>query len=157
MDATETAPPTAQRRRTIWYFFLLSLACLIWSAQGTAIKFLDRQLGPVAITFLPFYLTTVLMVPLLLRERRRHPGVPPPGWSDWGKFAIAGIGGQVLAQLGMTWGISKSLASNGAILNLMIPVLTAVLATFMLRERITLLRVGSLVLGLLGVFLPLGR
>ena len=152
LDAIQTASPATPRRKTIWYFFLLSLACLIWSAQGSAIKFLDRQLGPVAITFLPFYVTTLLMVPLLVRERRRRPDAPRPGLRDWGKFAIAGIGGQVLAQLGMTWGISKSLASNGAILNLMIPVLTAVLATFMLRERITLLRVGSLVLGLLGVF-----
>ena len=136
----------------VWYFFLLALACLIWSAQGTAVKFLDRQLGPVAITFLPFYITTVLMIPLLIHERRSRPQADRPGWSDWRKFAIAGVGGQVLAQLGMTWGISKSLASNGAILNLMIPVITAVLASFLLRERITMLRVGSLALGLVGVF-----
>ena len=35
----------------------------------------------------------------------------------------------------MTWGISRSLASNGAVLNLMIPVITAVLASFMLHEK----------------------
>jgi len=151
----ESAPASSQptaRRGVLWYFFLLALACLIWSAQGTAVKFLDRQLGPVAITFLPFYITTVLMIPLLIQERRSRPQAERPGWADWRKFAIAGVGGQVLAQLGMTWGISKSLASNGAILNLMIPVITAVLASFMLRERITLLRVGSLALGLVGVF-----
>ena len=152
MEAVQTNSSVRVRKSTAWYFFLMALACLIWSAQGTAIKFLDRQLGPVAITFLPFYVATILMIPLLVRARRRRPNAPPPGWNDWVKFAIAGVGGQVLAQLGMTWGISKSLASNGAILNLMIPVLTAVLATFMLREKITLLRVGSLVLGLLGVF-----
>lgn len=141
------AEPPAQTRRTVWYFTLLALACLIWSGQGSAVKFLDRQLGPIAITFLPFYIATVLMAPLLLRKARRR-----PGWSDWRKFAIAGIGGQVLAQLGMTWGISKSLASNAAILNLMIPVISAVLASFMLHERITRLRVLSLALGLAGVF-----
>ncbi|MCX6915442.1 MAG: DMT family transporter, partial [Verrucomicrobia bacterium] len=52
-----------------------------------------------------------------------------------------------------TWGITKSLASNAAILNLLIPVLTAVLASFMLRERVTLLRVACLIVGLAGVFL----
>lgn len=152
METELTSPAPAQRHKAVWYFFLLALACLIWSAQGTAVKFLDRQLGPVAITFLPFYITTILMVPLLIRQRRRSSAVDRPGWGDGRKFAIAGVGGQVLAQLGMTWGISKSLASNGAILNLMIPVITAVLASFMLRERITLLRVGSLALGLMGVF-----
>ena len=66
---------------------------------------------------------------------------------------MAGVGGQVLAQLGMTWGISKSLASNAAIFNLMIPVITAVLASCMLRERITVLRVSALLIGLAGVLL----
>jgi len=142
---------SAARSRTGYYFLILSLACLIWAAQGTAVKFLNRHMGPIAITFLPFYVTTLLMIPLLRRERARHPNAASPGRADWRRFAIAGIGGQVLAQLGMTWGISKSLASNAAILNLMIPVITAVLATFMLRERLTRLRVLSLVIGLVGV------
>jgi hypothetical protein len=33
-------------------------------------------------------------------------------------------------------GISKSLATKGAILNLMIAVITAVLASFMLRQKV---------------------
>jgi len=136
-----------------WYFTLLALASLIWSAQGTAVKFLDRHMGPIAITFLPFYITTVLFVPLLIRKRRANPGARRPTWSDWGKFALAGVGGQVLAQLGMTWGIYKSLASNGAVLNLMIPVITAVLASFMLHEKLTLLRIAALGVGLVGVLL----
>jgi drug/metabolite transporter (DMT)-like permease len=57
----------------------------------------------------------------------------------------------------MTWGISKSLASNGAILNLLIPVISAVLASFMLKEKLTLLRIASLAIGLIGVvFLSVG-
>ncbi len=141
------------KSRTAWYFLLLALASLMWSAQGTAIKFLDRHMGPIAITFVPFYVTTILFVPLLLRMRRRNPNAGRPTARDWVQFAIAGIGGQVLAQLGMTWGISKSLASNGAILNLLIPVISAVLATLMLHEKITRLRLLSLGIGLTGVLL----
>jgi drug/metabolite transporter (DMT)-like permease len=141
------------KRRTAWFFLLLAMASLMWSAQGTAVKVLDRHLGPIAITFVPFYITTFLFVPLLLKLRRENPGAPSLTAGDWVQFAIAGIGGQVLAQLGMTWGISKSLASNGAILNLLIPVISAVLASFMLRERITLLRIVALTIGLVGVVL----
>ena len=137
----------------LWYFALLAAASLIWSAQGTAVKFLDRNMGPIAITFLPFYITTVLLVPLLVHKRRANPTAVWPTWSDWGKFTMAGVLGQVLAQLGMTWGISRSLAANGAVLNLMIPVITAVLASFMLREKLSLLRIASLLLGLMGVLL----
>jgi drug/metabolite transporter (DMT)-like permease len=125
----------------------------MWSGQGIAVKVLDPLLGPMAITFLPFYVTTLLFVPLLLRMRHKNPEVSSPTSRDWVQFAIAGTAGQVLAQLGMTWGISKSLASNGAILNLLIPVISAVLASFMLKERLTRLRILSLAIGLVGVVL----
>lgn len=151
MNATATSSP--RRLRTAWYFLLLALASLMWSAQGTAVKVLDRNMGPIAITFLPFYITTLLFVPLLFASRKTGESPHRPSASDWGKFVIAGVAGQVLAQLGMTWGISKSLASNGAILNLLIPVISAVLASLMLKERLTLLRVASLLIGLGGVFL----
>src|ERR1700736_5005358 len=143
----------AGKRQTIWYFCLLALASLIWSGQGIAVKVLDPHLGPIAITFLPFYVTTLLFVPLLLRLRRQNPGAPALSAGDWIRFPIAGVGGHVLAQLGMTWGISKSLASNGSILNLLIPVISAVLASLMLKERLTPLRITALLIGLAGVIL----
>jgi len=142
-----------KRHSTAWYFLLLALASLMWSGQGAAVKFLDPHLGPIAITFLPFYCTTLMAVPLLINMRRKRPSAQSPSRADWGRFIVAGVGGQVLAQLGMTWGISLSLASNGAILNLLIPVISAVLASIMLRERMSGLRIGSLVIGLVGVLL----
>lgn len=148
-----TTAVVATKSRTAWFFLLLALASLMWSGQGTAVKVLDRHMGPIAITFVPFYITTVLLLPLLLKMRRENPGAPSLSAHDWVQFTIAGVGGQVLAQLGMTWGVSKSLASNGAILNLLIPVISAVLASLMLRERITLLRVAALTIGLIGVVL----
>jgi drug/metabolite transporter (DMT)-like permease len=148
-----TTAVVSARKKTSWYFLLLALASLMWSGQGTAVKVLDRHLGPIAITFLPFYITSLLFVPLLLKMRRENPTAPKPSTGDWVKFVVAGVAGQVLAQLGMTWGISKSLASNGAILNLLIPVISAVLASLMLKERITMLRIASLTIGLIGVLL----
>jgi drug/metabolite transporter (DMT)-like permease len=148
---TTTATLASKTRKSAWYFLLMALASLIWSGQGTAVKLLNRHMGPIAITFLPFYITTLLFVPLLKKMQDDNPNRPHPSLKDWRKFVIAGIAGQVLAQLGMTWGVSKSLASNGAILNLLIPVLSAMLASLLLHERITLLRVGSLVIGLFGV------
>ena len=118
------------RKGRAWrYFALLALANLMWAAQGVAVKFLGRQLGPIAITFVPFWVTTLLLLPVLIRERRRDANPVKLTARDWLAFAIAGVGGQVLAQLGMTWGITKSLVSNAAILNLLIPVISAVLAS----------------------------
>src|SRR5260221_4899847 len=115
----------SSKSQTVWYFILLALASLIWSGQGIAVKFLDPHLGPIAITFLPFYITTLLFIPLLIWQRRRNPNRVRPTRNDWWRFVVAGICGQMIAQLGMTWGISWSLASNAAILNLLIPVISA--------------------------------
>ncbi|MGA3189561.1 MAG: DMT family transporter [Bryobacteraceae bacterium] len=134
----------------MWYFTLLALANLIWAGQGSAVKFLATKLGPIAITFVPFWITTLLLIPLLFRH---NPKRVKPTPKDWLSFAIAGIGGQVLAQLGMTWGITRSLASNAAILNLLIPVISAVLASLMLHEKLTRLRMVSFGIGLAGVLL----
>lgn len=163
MERSETLPtadpPAAPGRLQGWWFLLLlALANLIWSAQGTAIKVLERPsiegaptLGPIAMTFLPFYCATLLLIPLLAWRQTRKTERTSVPWSDWWKFAIAGIGGQVMAQLGMTWGTTLSLASNQAILNLLIPVMSAVLASIMLHERLTGLRVVCLAIGLAGV------
>jgi drug/metabolite transporter (DMT)-like permease len=159
------APPADRRLRGLWFLALLAAASLMWSAQGTAVKFLapdepasdsansTPRLGPIAITFLPFYVATLLLVPLLFRLRSRDKRTAWPTARDWGRFAGAGVVGQVLAQLGATWGVIESLASNQAVLNLLIPVISAVLASIMLGERLTRLRIACLAIGLVGVTL----
>ena len=153
----QPAPPGAT---SWWFLFLLAMTNLMWAGQGSAAKTLEQSAaeggapwGPIAITFVPFYVTTLLFVPLLVWQRRRNPNRVRPSGADWWQFAVAGVGGQMFAQLGMTWGIIKSLASNGAILNLLIPVISALLASLMLGERLTRLRVLCLVIGLAGVSL----
>ncbi|MBX9656705.1 DMT family transporter [bacterium] len=146
-------PPANRQLRGIWFLVLLGLASLMWSAQGTAVKFLEPHLGPISITFIPFYVSTALLIPLLIRQRMKDPNSARPTTKDWMSFAVAGIAGQVLAQLGMTWGVLKSQASNAAILNLLIPVISAVLASFMLGERLSRLRILCLFIGLGGVML----
>lgn len=147
------APSPAPSRLGWLYLLLLAAANMMWAGQGTAVKYLEPYLGPIAITFLPFYVTTLLLVPILIWTRARNPHSARPSMRDWWRFAVAGVGGQVLAQLGMTWGIHRSKASNAAILNLMIPVISAALASLMLGERMTRLRVACLAIGLCGVMM----
>ena len=150
-DPLDPPTPHKSRLRAVWFFILLALANLMWAGQGPAVKFLDKLLGPIALTFLPFYVATILLIPLLIRERSKLPNPAWPVRKDWKMFAAAGIFGQIAAQLGATWGILLSTASNFSILNLLIPVITAVLATFMLRERMNAVRILCLVIGLVGV------
>ena len=132
---------------------LLVIVNLIWAAQPTVVKLIPAdRLGPFAIAFVPFFLVTPLLAPLLWRGRGTAAAFRPTA-ADWGRFAIAGIGGQIVAQLGMTWGSVIGQASSCVILYLLIPVLTAVLASAMLGEPITRLRIACLAIGLAGVLL----
>jgi drug/metabolite transporter (DMT)-like permease len=129
----------------------LIAANLLWSGQGLAVKLLAGRLEPIAIALLPFYsVTAVGALFMLLRPGRAHWA---RAWRYRRPLVFLGVGGQLLAQAGMTLGVSRSLATNGAILNLLIPPFSAFLSVWLLRERLTWLRIASLLMGILGVLL----
>src|SRR6202041_3761842 len=131
---------------------LLMAANLLWAGQGIAVKILAGGPGPLAIALLPLYCVTLLGLGIL--AVRRDLGQKfKAAWRLRREFFLAGICGQLMAQVGMTLGVSWSTASNGAILSLLIPIFGALIAVWLLHERLSLLRIGTLLLGLAGVFL----
>ncbi len=128
----------------------LVAANLFWAGQGLAVKLLDGHLDPLAIALLPFYCIAAAGIAIMLSIRSCLPRCVL-AWKFRRDFFLAGICGQFIAQVGMTLGVSWSLASNGAILSLLIPILSALIATWLLRERLTTLRLASLLLGLTGM------
>jgi drug/metabolite transporter (DMT)-like permease len=131
---------------------LLMAANLLWAGQGVAVKFLAGSLGPLAIALLPLYFITIFGLGILAR-RGNVAQKFRAAWRLRREFFLAGICGQLMAQVGMTLGVSWSTASNGAILSLLIPIFGALIAVWLLRERLSTLRVGALLLGLAGVCL----
>ena len=133
---------------------LLLICNLIWASQFVMVKLVQRQMGPVFATFFPMTLATLMLIPIVRRERQReNPGRGParvPG-SDVLQFILIGVLGQVVAQLFITWGVRWSLASNAALLMLALPVSTAVMAYFVLGERMTPIRWLSFALAIAGV------
>jgi drug/metabolite transporter (DMT)-like permease len=149
---------SSRNARLISAVMLLMAANLLWAGQGIAVKLLAGGPGPLAIALLPLYCVTLLGLGIL--AVRRDLGQKfKAAWRLRREFFLAGICGQLMAQVGMTLGVSWSTASNGAILSLLIPIFGALIAVWVLRERLSTLRVGALLLGLAGVFLlsPLHR
>lgn len=142
---------SSSETRLFWALLLVA-ANLFWAGQGVAVKLLDGHLDPLAIALLPFYCITVIGFSILLGSRSFLPRCAL-AWQCRSEFLLAGICGQFMAQVGMTLGVSWSLASNGAILSLLIPILSALIATWLLRERLTILRLVSLLLGIAGVLM----
>jgi len=95
-------------------------------------------------------LATLLLMPMVWREGESLGAGRVPR-RDIIQFAVLGVFGQVVAQLFITWGVKLSPASNGALLMLALPVSTAVMAFFVLGERMTPVRWLSFALALAGV------
>lgn len=130
----------------------LLAANFLWAGQGVAVKLLTGRLSPLATALLPLYCVTCAGFGIFWTRQDALQRLCT-AWSFRKEFFLAGICGQLVAQAGMTLGIRWSSASNGAILSLLIPIFGALLAVWLLHERLSVLRVGALLLGLAGIFL----
>ena len=98
----------------------------------------------------------------------RHPAASLPNASGQGAgqspsklgnladFFVLGILGLVPASALLAWGTDRSTASNAALVYLTIPIVTALLASVMVHERMTAVRWASLVVALAGVLILSG-
>ena len=127
--------------------WLLLLACnLMWASQFVMVKLVQEQMGPLfAVTF-PIALSTLLLILLI----RREPAAAITR-QDVINFILLGIAGQLFAQLFITWGVRFAPASNAALISLIMPVSTALMAHIFLREHMSRIRWISFGLAILGV------
>ena len=130
----------------------------IWASQFVLVKLVESEVGPVFTTAFPMLLATVLLIPFVWFERQRRPQEQRSRvrWKDIANFLIIGALGQVVAQLFVTWGTQRSLASNAAVLSLALPIATALMAYCILSERMTKLRWLSFAIAIAGVVVASG-
>lgn len=132
--------------------WILLLFCnLIWASQFVLVKVAQEQMGPVFATFFPITIAGILLIPIVRREQRGGAQAKSIDRRDIIEFVLLGVCGQVVAQLFVTWGVRLSLASNAALLMLVLPVSTAIMAYFFLGERMTVVRWISFALAIAGV------
>ena len=135
----------------LWDWTLLVVCNLIWATQFVLLKIVQVQLGPVMATFLPMALATACLVAVVWWQRRKSAIKSSLSRADVWQFVLIGVLGQVVAQLFVTWGVRYSLASNAALLMLSLPVITAVMAYFLLGETMSVIRWISFALAIAGV------
>jgi drug/metabolite transporter (DMT)-like permease len=130
--------------------WLLLFACnLMWSLQFTCIKLTQDQVGPYFTVWAPMLLATIFLAPFALRDFSAG-GKKFKDVIIFGQLALLGV---FPAQVLMTWGTQFSLASNAAILTLALPVITAVFAFLMLKEKMNKVRWVSFIIAIAGVIL----
>jgi len=151
-------------RRSLTDISLLVLVNAIWGAQFTAYKLVSSDIGPVTVSAWIFLIAAVVLIPFVIHERRRNRAAQTGDLVSNGSrsllsrrnllgFLAVGILGLVPASAFMAWGVARSTASNSALINLTIPIITAVMAVAMLGEKMTLPRWLSLGISLVGVLI----
>ena len=125
-------------------------ACnLMWSLQFTCIKLTQDQVGPYFTVWAPMLLATILLAPFAIKDFSKS----NKSLNDILIFAQLALLGAFPAQVFITWGTQYSLASNAAILTLSLPVITALFAFLMLKEKMNRIRWISFAIAIIGVIL----
>ena len=121
----------------------------MWSLQFTCIKLTQDQVGPYFTVWAPMLLATLFLAPFAMNDFSRG-GKKFKDVIIFGQLALLGV---FPAQVLMTWGTQYSLASNAAIITLALPVVTAVFAFLLLKEKMNKVRWLSFIIAIIGVIL----
>jgi len=136
-------------RKTLTSWTLLVVCNTMWALQFTCIKLTQDQVGPYFTVYGPMFLATLLLVPFVWKDLKNGKKF----LKDIPQFIPLALLGVFPAQVLMTWGTQYSLASNAAILTLALPVVTAVFAFFILKEKMNTIRWISFIVAIVGVIL----
>src|ERR1022692_2249051 len=88
---------------------LLLVCNLIWGTQFVIYKLVQRQIGPIVAALFAISCATLLLIPIVLHRAlmRKKAGCkrdPMPARDMW-EFILIGVGGQVVAQVFVAWGV----------------------------------------------------
>jgi drug/metabolite transporter (DMT)-like permease len=154
------APPgsqllTTMRKGRLLNWSSLVLVNLLWAGQFPAYKVASAHMDVVSLNLWIFVCASLLLAPFLLAERKRRvgPSVQVNRRKIVRQFLLLGTAGLVPPSVFLSWGIAHSTASNAAIISMVIPVLTALMAVVVLGERMTRLRWLSFSAAILGTIL----
>ena len=129
--------------------WILLFACnLMWSLQFTCIKLVQDQVGAYFTVWGPMLLSLILLLPFVSADLKKK-----VSWKDFRIFGSLALLGAFPAQVLITWGTQYSQASNAAIITLSLPVITAVFAFMLLREKMNTARWISFGIAIVGVVL----
>ena len=132
---------------------LIIIINFMWATQVPVIRFIGDRLGPITIAFIPMIASTLIFLPFLWAENKKRNVKFRWRWSEVKFFMLSGLIGIFVMQYAYTLGSKLTIAANAGIITLTIPVFVAVLASFMLKEKLNIIRLVSFILAIGGVLM----
>ena len=127
---------------------------LVWGGTFTSAKLLGNQLDPSVSAFLRFLIASTVLLAMLYYKERRFPRISKKQFLPLLGMGITGI---ALYNLLFFYGLVHAEASRGSMITATNPMLTAVGAALLFKERFTLIRILGFVLCLIGASLIISR
>lgn len=141
---TQTIQPPSAANFSIYPL----LAVLIWTGNTLVTKAASAVIDPAAITFYRWLLAGLVLSPFLLRSVWRQRSIVV---RHWPKLAFLGLLGMSMYQ-GLAYQAAKSTSAiNMGVVVALMPLMSALLASFFAGERLTASRLGGAGLSLLGL------
>jgi drug/metabolite transporter (DMT)-like permease len=141
------------RSQKIIDWSLVILINFMWATQVPVIRLIGDAYGPITIAFIPLILSTLIFLPILWMENKKRGVKMKWRWKDLKYFMLPGLIGVFLMQYLYTLGSQKTLAANAGIITLTIPVIVAIFASVLLKEKLNIIRILSFILAIGGVVL----
>ncbi len=127
---------------------------LVWGGTFTSAKLLGNQLDPSVSAFLRFLIASVVLLAMLYYKERHFPRISITQFLPLLGMGITGI---ALYNLLFFYGLIHAEASRGSMIIATNPMLTAIGAALLFKERFTLLHVLGFVVCLIGASLIISR
>ncbi|MFW9954312.1 MAG: DMT family transporter [Candidatus Thorarchaeota archaeon] len=136
------------KKSTLAYVAIL-LVTILWASSLILAKIVFTEMTPIIFVALRYSIAAPFLVLLVIASRERSRRLRNIR-TDWRVLALAGITGPFLSQVLQYIGLSMTSASETLLLINMSPVFAVILAAPLINERITIDKVGGLLLATLG-------
>lgn len=143
----------AIKSRKVADWSLVIIINFMWATQVPVIRLIGDAYGSITVAFIPMILSTLIFLPVLWVENKKRQVKMKWRWRDLRYFMLPGLIGVFLMQYLYTLGSRMTLAANAGIITLTIPVIVAVFASVLLKEKLNIVRIMSFGLALAGVLM----
>jgi drug/metabolite transporter (DMT)-like permease len=131
---------------------LMVIAAFFWAGAFIAGKFGVSELSPIMLTYLRFFFAVIVLFPYMIYKSGSHWKLAKGDYITVIRLAVIGMIGY---HLPFFLALKFTTASKAAMINASNPLITAFLAAFFLKDKLTLKRIAYILLAFTGVVLTI--
>lgn len=139
---------------TLKTYLKLLFSMLVWGGTFTSARILGSELDPTISAFLRFLLASVMLLTLLYYKEGHFPRIT---FKQFTYVLGMGLTGIAMYNLFFFYGLSRTEASRGSLITSINPLITALGAAIIFKEKFTLLRIFGFILCVTGAVLIISK